>query len=77
MEASGGVLLIWDRRVIAKLEDFIGTYTVACSFRSLDDNFLWAFASVYGHYLGSDRSHLWDELAGILSCWEGPLLISM
>jgi hypothetical protein len=30
--ASGGVLLMWDRRVVEKIEDSVGSYAVACSF---------------------------------------------
>ncbi|KAG6652322.1 hypothetical protein CIPAW_06G176400 [Carya illinoinensis] len=40
---SRGVLVIWDRRVVEKMEEFIREYTVACSFRSVEDNFMWAF----------------------------------
>lgn len=40
VEASGGVLVMWDRRLVEKLQEFVGDYTVACSFRSVEDNFL-------------------------------------
>jgi hypothetical protein len=39
-EASGGVLLMWDRRVVEKIEECTGSYTIACSFRNVDDNFV-------------------------------------
>jgi exonuclease III len=29
--ASGGILLMWDKRVVEKVEECIGRYTVACS----------------------------------------------
>jgi len=48
---------------------------VACSFRSVADNFAWAFAGVYGPNLDSLRSSLWDELAGLSSWWELPWCI--
>lgn len=58
--------------MVEKLEELIGEYTMVCSFRSLEDKFLWTFAGVYGLNLDSDRSCLWDEVACILSCWELP-----
>lgn len=56
--------------MVKKLEVYIGEFTVACSFRSLEDNFLWASAGVCGPDLDSDGSFLWDELAGIQSYWN-------
>lgn len=38
--ASRGILLMWDRRAVEKIEDCLGMYTVACSFRSVSDNFI-------------------------------------
>lgn len=40
---------------------------MACSFRIVEDNFLWAFAGVYGPNSYSYMSLLWEELAGIHS----------
>ncbi|KAG6638248.1 hypothetical protein CIPAW_10G022700 [Carya illinoinensis] len=31
--ASGGVLVLWDRRVVEKIDEFIGQYMIACSFK--------------------------------------------
>jgi hypothetical protein len=46
--ASGGILIMWDRRVVEKVDDCVGRYTLAVSLRNVDDNFLWAFGGVYG-----------------------------
>jgi hypothetical protein len=46
--ASGGILLMWDRRVVEKVEECIGRYSVACSLRNTGDNVVWAFGGVYG-----------------------------
>jgi len=67
--ASGGILLMWDRRVVEKLEAHVGAYVVACSFRNCADNFTSAFAGVYGPNLDPLHRSLWDELAGLLSLW--------
>ncbi|KAG6659987.1 hypothetical protein CIPAW_03G074300 [Carya illinoinensis] len=73
--ASGEVVVMWDRRVVEKLEEFIGRYTVACSFKSVSDNFLWAFAGVYGPNLNNNRVLLWEELAGLHCWWNLPWCI--
>ncbi|KAF5467563.1 hypothetical protein F2P56_017374 [Juglans regia] len=73
--ASGGVVIMWDRRVVEKVEEYIGRYMVACSFKSVSDDFLWAFAGVYGPNLDVNRSILWDELAGVQSWWDLPWCI--
>lgn len=58
-----------------KLEEFLGEYIVAYSFRSVEDNFLWAFFCVYGPNMDSNRSFLWDELVGLYKWWNLPLCI--
>ncbi|KAG6629833.1 hypothetical protein CIPAW_14G112600 [Carya illinoinensis] len=73
--ASGGILLMWDRRVVEMTEEFVGQYVVACSFTFVVDNFKWAFASVYGPNLDTNRRLLWEELAGIQTWWELPWCI--
>jgi exonuclease III len=73
--ASGGILLIWDRRVVEKVEAWVGCTSVACSFRSVSDDFRWAFAGVYGPNIDSDRLLLWDELSNIMDKWEVPWCI--
>jgi hypothetical protein len=45
--ASGGILLMSDRRVVSKIEDCLGNYVIACFFKNVEDGFLWAFARVY------------------------------
>jgi hypothetical protein len=73
--ASGGILLMWDRRVVTKLDVCLGNYVAACSFRNVEDGFLWAFAGVYGPSRHNLRSFLWEELAGLLSIWDLPWCI--
>ena len=73
--ASGGILVMWDRRVVDKMEEFVGEFTVTRSFKMVEDNFLWAFAGVYGPNSDNDRSVLWDELAGVHSWWDLPWCI--
>jgi hypothetical protein len=73
--ASGGVLLMWDRRVVEKIDGCVGEFSVAVSFRNVEDHFAWAFVGVYGPNADGDRRFLWDELAGLLSWWDLPWCI--
>jgi hypothetical protein len=73
--ASGGILILWDKRVVEKIEDCYGVYSLAVKFRFIEDNSIWAFAGVYGPNHARDRRILWDELAGLMSWWNMPWCI--
>jgi hypothetical protein len=64
--ASGGILIMWDHRVVSKLEVCLGSFVVACSSRNVDDGLVWAFAGVYGPNRDNLRRLLWEELAGLM-----------
>jgi exonuclease III len=72
--ASGWILLMWDRRVVEKVE-CMEKYTVACSLCNTGGKVVWTFGGVYGPNDDRDRRELWDELAGLMSWWEIPWLI--
>jgi exonuclease III len=69
---SGGILLMWDRRVVEKIEEYVRQYVVAYVFRSVTANFNWGFAGVYGPNHDGERRGLWDELVGLRNIWEMP-----
>jgi hypothetical protein len=73
--ALGGILFMWDRRVVTKIEVCVGDYVAACSFKNVEDEFIWAFAGVYGLNLDIFRRFLWEELAGLISWWDIPRCI--
>jgi hypothetical protein len=52
---SSGILLLWDKRVVEKIEVYVGEYVVACSFRNIADDFTRVFAGVYGPSIDSRR----------------------
>jgi hypothetical protein len=62
-----GVLLMWDWRVVEKIEDYVGTYILACTLRNVVDNLFWAFGVVYGPNDDGERRYMWDELVGLMS----------
>lgn len=45
-------------------------FSVACSFRSVNDNFDLAFAGVYGPNDDFGRKLLWDELISLMSLMQ-------
>jgi exonuclease III len=51
--ALGGILIMWNNRVVEKVEECVGAYTLAVSFRNVVDRSVWAFVGVYGP--NSDR----------------------
>ena len=70
--ASGGIILMWDKRVVDRVDVAIGNFSVSCRFREVATGFEWAFSGVYGPNRAADRSLMWEELAGIASWWEVP-----
>ena len=68
----GDILLMWDKRVVTRLNMEVGECVAACSFKNVVDGFEWVFAGVYGPNGDIDRRWLWDELAGLLSWWDLP-----
>jgi exonuclease III len=73
--AAGGILLMWDRRMVEKVEEVAGNYSLSCKFRSVFDQFEWIFTGVYGPNLDNERGFLWEELAGLISWWDAPWCI--
>jgi hypothetical protein len=72
---AGGILLMWDKRVVSSLVTEVGDFVAACSFKNVVDGFEWAFAGVYGPNSDWDRRLLWEELAGLLCGWDLPWCI--
>jgi len=73
--ASSGMLIMWDKRIVEKIDVFVGEFVLACSFRSVEDDFSWAFAGFYGPNMDALRSSLWMSwLASLLGgCCLGVL----
>ena len=69
--ASDGVLVMWDKRTMEKINEAVGRFSVSCKFKNVEDQFEWAFTSIYGPNSAHDRRLLWEELAGIHS-WSMP-----
>lgn len=70
--ALGVVLLIWDNRVVELVEESVENFSVACSFKNVEDEWMWAFTGDYGPNLDRERSLLWEELAGLYYLCDMP-----
>ena len=62
---AGGVLIVWDKRVLEKMEAMVGTFSVLVKWLGVVDDFIWACSGVYGPNDNNERGHMWDELVGI------------
>ena len=67
-----GVLVMWDRRTVEKIDEAVGWFSVSCKLKNVEDQFEWAFTGIYGPNSDLDRWLLWEELAGIRNWWSVP-----
>ena len=65
--ASGGILLMWNKRVVEKIEEALGLFSISCRFKNINDQFEWAFTGIYGPNLNRKRQFMWEELASFNS----------
>ena len=64
-QIAGGVLMMWDRRALEKLEVMVGFFSVSVWWQGEGDGFIWACSRVYGPNDNNLREQMWDELIGI------------
>jgi exonuclease III len=73
--ASGGLLILWDKRCLEKVDEALGLHTASCKFRCVASGFEWAFTGVYGPHDVSARRVFWEEMAGVHSWWDVPWVV--
>ena len=61
----GGILIIWDKKVLDKVEVMVGTFSISVKWQGVEDGFILACLRVYGPNENNERGHMWDELVGI------------
>lgn len=65
---AGGILVMWDKRVITKMDVLIGACSVSCLLKTVENDKLWVIS-------GDRRLLLWNELKMVRSRWSVPWCI--
>ncbi|XP_075636750.1 uncharacterized protein LOC142608985 [Castanea sativa] len=71
-QTAGGVLMMWDRRALEKLEVMVGQFFVSVRWQGMGDGFILACSGVYGPNDNNVKEQMWDELIEIQQLWEVP-----
>ncbi|KAJ9701144.1 hypothetical protein PVL29_006475 [Vitis rotundifolia] len=74
--SAGGVLVMWDKRVLEGLEVEVGSFSISCRFRNCEEGSVWVFSGLYGPTKGRERRELWEELAAVKGLWDDPWCIA-
>ena len=46
--SAGGVLLLWDKKIMELVASEIGIFSISCQFKMVEGGFQWMFSGVYG-----------------------------
>lgn len=71
---SGGILIMWDKRVLEGEMVESGGQSITCKLNSRQD-FTWFITGVYGSNNRRERLKLWWELAASRGLFNGPWVI--
>ena len=63
--SAGGVLVMWDKKVLEGLEAEVGSFSISCRLKNCEEGFVWVFSGLYGPCNGKERRELWEELAAV------------
>ncbi len=69
---AGGVLLLWDRRVLERVDSVVCQFSVSYLWKSLTDDMEWLGTGLYGPTADGLRHGLWDELRSLHQKWGLP-----
>ena len=67
---GGGGLLIWDKRVVEKIDVLVGQFSISVLFRGILDGFEWVCTDIYGPNADLNRAILWEELSRVRTHWN-------
>jgi hypothetical protein len=70
--SAGGVLLMWDNRVVEKLDAVVHDFSVSCLWKSVSDGLVWVGTGLYGPTNDLLRRELWEQLRAVQGLWSHP-----
>jgi hypothetical protein len=73
--SAGGVLMIWDTRVLEKINSMVKTFSVSCHWKGVADGLEWVGSGLYGPTNDLLRRELWEELKSVYSRWNIPWVV--
>ena len=69
---AGGVLLLWDRRVLEKVDNVVCQFSMYCLWKGVSDGFKWVGIGLYGPTNDGIRKDLRTELSSVRLKWDLP-----
>ena len=67
--SAGGIILLWDNSCISLVDSVVGSFSVSCLFRMVEDEFQWAFSEVYVPIENRLSESFWEELGLVKGLW--------
>ena len=75
VQTSGGVLLIWDKRVVEKIDVLVGQFSISVLLRGVLCILEWVCTGLYGSNADHHRAALWEELSRVRVRWNTACLL--
>jgi len=72
VDRSEGIIILQDPQILELVDSCIGSFSVCCKFKSLEDNFEWGLIGVYGPNDDHLRCALFEKLLLFMSSWDIP-----
>lgn len=72
VNSVGGILITWNSNVVAVWDKKVGEFSVSILYRSREDDYRWAFSSVYRPANHSDFEAVSSELGQVVREWVVP-----
>uniref|UniRef100_A0A2N9EBT0 Reverse transcriptase domain-containing protein n=1 Tax=Fagus sylvatica TaxID=28930 RepID=A0A2N9EBT0_FAGSY len=72
VNTAGGVLLMWDKRMLDMMDSVVGSFFVSCYWKGIIEGFVWACSGIYGPHSDGVRVSLWGELVDVRQQWNVP-----
>uniref|UniRef100_A0A2N9FBT2 Uncharacterized protein n=1 Tax=Fagus sylvatica TaxID=28930 RepID=A0A2N9FBT2_FAGSY len=73
--SAGGVLMIWDNRVLEKLNSMVSTFSMSCHWKGVVDGLEWVGTGLYSPTNDLLRRELWEELKSVHRTWSLPWVV--